>query len=372
MTIYSPKTIRFRPGERNIFLHILTACNLSCRHCYINREQHGSGQLTKEQIADWLRLFANTQAGLNQAACQRQDRANVGLDGEQTLCQTRLSDNKKSNIIFLGGEPTLHPDLAASVVLAKELGYRVTVDSNGYLFHNFLEAVSPEQLDYLSFSLDGPDAATNDLIRGTGAFDVCSANLRRAVELGFHVSVIYTVSRKNIAHLHRMGAMLDSCGVKKFFIQVLGLRGKSAAADSEATSQVSRQEWLDTVPAVAEEIARRGIHVTYPKVFLNEDEVFECAGNVAENYFVFPNGRVYQCPLCEDYPLHSFEITNNQLTRAAGLREDAFFALSIAEGCVMNKLLQPDIIEYDERGRPRYRISCCLLKQEVGQLEHIL
>jgi hypothetical protein len=32
----------------------------------------------------------------------------------------------------------------------------------------------------------------------------------------------------------------------------------------------------------------------------------------------------------------------------------------------MNKLLQPDTIEYDENGVPLYRISCCLLKQEIG------
>ncbi|PIE00953.1 MAG: heme biosynthesis protein [Acidobacteria bacterium] len=326
--------MRFKAAERNIFLHILTACNLSCKHCYINKEQHGSRQLDKKEIADWLRLFA--------------------------------APEKTSNIIFLGGEPTLHPDLAASIILAKELGYQVTVDSNGYLFHDLLEKVTPQQLDYLSFSLDGPDALVNDPVRGSGVFATCTANIRRAIEKGFAVSVIYTVSRKNIAHLHRMGDLLLSLGVRKFFIQVLGLRGKSAAADSEATSQVNRREWLATVPAVAASIARRGIHVTYPKVFLEDGEPFECAGNVAENYFVFPNGRVYQCPLCEDYPLHNYQIADGKLVKMEGLREESFFNLAIAEGCVMNKLLQPDTIEYGSNGKVRFRISCCLLKQEVG------
>ena len=35
-------------------------------------------------------------------------------------------------------------------------------------------------------------------------------------------------------------------------------------------------------------IAELGIKVTYPKVFLGPDEKFECAGVVAENYFIFP------------------------------------------------------------------------------------
>jgi MoaA/NifB/PqqE/SkfB family radical SAM enzyme len=328
------KTVGFKSGERNIFFHILTACNLSCRHCYINKDQHGTEQLTKEQIEQWMTIFADP--------------------------------DKKSNMIFLGGEPTLHPDLPFAIEKAKELGYFVTVDSNGYLFRDLLNKTTPKLLDFLSFSLDGPDAETNDPIRGIAVFDTCVANIERAVNLGFNVSVIYTVSRKNLAVLHRMVPLLLKLKVKKFFIQVIGLRGKSVKADSEEISQVSRRQWLDTVPEVARMAAENGIHVTYPKVFLSDRESFECAGVVAENYFIFPNGRVYQCPLCEDHPINAYSIKNNRLVKEDGLREDSFFRLNIAEGCVMNKLLQPDTIEYDDKGLPLYRISCCLLKQEIG------
>lgn len=328
------RTVGFKPGERNIFFHILTACNLSCHHCYINKKQHGTEQLSKEQIVQWMTLFADA--------------------------------DKKSNMIFLGGEPTLHPDLPFAIQKAKELGYFVTVDSNGYLFHDLLHKTTPDLLDFLSFSLDGPDSATNDPIRGEGVFDICTANIGRAVSAGFHVSVIYTVSRKNLHALHRMVPLLERLRVKKFFIQVLGLRGKSARADSEEVSRVSREQWLDTVPEVARLAAEKGIHVTYPKVFLSAEERFECAGVVAENYFIFPNGRVYQCPLCEDHPINAYVIENNRLIKNEGLCEDSFFKLNIAEGCVMNKLLQPDTIEYDDNGVPLYRISCCLLKQEIG------
>ena len=330
----SAKTVGFKPGERNIFMHILTACNLACRHCYINKAQHGTQQLTREQLEQWMTLFADPK--------------------------------KRANMIFLGGEPTLHPDLPFAIKKAKELGYFVTVDSNGYLFNDLLSKTSPELLDYLSFSLDGPDAQTNDPIRGEGVFEICVANIKRAVAAGFQVSVIYTVSRQNLDALHRMVPLLEQLQVPKFFIQVIGLRGKSAGAAGAETVQVSRRQWLDTVPEVAYLAAQKGIHVTYPKVFLAPGEKFECAGVVAENFFIFPNGRVYQCPLCEDHPINAYTITNNRLVKTAGLGESNFFHLNIVEGCVMNKLLQPDTIEYDENGVPLYRISCCLLKQEIG------
>ncbi len=332
---HSPRTVAFKPGERNIFFHILTACNLSCSHCYINPDQHGSRTLPRETIEKWLELF--------------------------------VSAGKKSNVIFLGGEPTLHPDLPAVVARAKALGYFVTVDSNGYLFHDFLAKTSPDVLDYLSFSLDGPDSEINDPLRGSGVFATCVKNLKLAVAKGFRVSVIYTVSSRNIADLERMVGLLAELGVKKFFIQVIGLRGRSASAEvGSRTLQVSREQWLAVVPAVARMAADRGIHVTYPKVFLEADEGFECAGRVAENYFIFPNGRVYQCPLCEDYPINAYRLEKDRLVKNEGLFEDRFFQLDIAEGCVMNKLLQPDTIDYDREGRPTHRISCCLLKQEIG------
>jgi len=332
------RTVGFQPGERNVFFHILTACNLACRHCYINPAQHGAATLPLETVRQWLSLFAQPE--------------------------------RQTNLILLGGEPTLHPELPAIIRAAKAMRYAVTVDTNGYLFHDLLDRVSPRELDYLSFSLDGPEAAVNDPLRGEGVFALCTANIRKAVEGGFNTSLIYTVSGRNINHLHRMPSLLADLGIRRFFIQVIGLRGNPAAkrAEGSASWQVAPEQWLEVVPHVAEEAARLGIHVVYPKVYLDPGEPFQCAGIVAENFFIFPNGRVYRCPLCEDYPIHSYSIENNQLIHCDGLNEDRFFPLSIPEGCVMNKLLQPDNISYRPDGLPVHRISCCLLKQEMRPL----
>jgi hypothetical protein len=100
-------------------------------------------------------------------------------------------------------------------------------------------------------------------------------------------------------------------------------------------------------------------------VFLTHDETFECAANVADNYFIFPNGRVYQCPLCEDFSFHSYEIIDNVLTSRPKINETNFFSLQIPEGCVMNKLIQPGNLSYDDNGFPRYKIACCMLKEEL-------
>ena len=326
------RTVAFDRDRSNLFFHLLTKCNLSCRHCYINPSAHGDNTLDIKTIREWLALFAQKA--------------------------------KQTNVIFLGGEPTLHPDLSLAVKEAKRLGFlSITIDTNGYLFHDILEKVTPDEVDYLSFSLDGPVPGVNDPIRGEGSYEQCTAGIRKAVARGFHTSLIYTVSGENLSELHKMPALIAELGIHRFFIQVIGIRGQSA--DDDTGLQVTKKDWLETVPGVADDVAKLGIKVTYPKVFLEEDEPFQCAGLVADNYFIFPNGRVYRCPICEDHPLHSLEIRDGALIAREKITETDLFNLSIPEGCVMNKLIQPGNLAYNEDGTPAHRIACCLLKEEV-------
>jgi len=332
------KTVTFVKDTANVFFHLLTQCNLACRHCYINPQQHGTQKLSIDRIQTWLEVL--------------------------------IRRSPAANLILLGGEPTLHPDLATAVKSAKKLGYAsITIDTNGYLFNDILDKVTPHEVDVFSFSLDGPTDTINDAIRGQGCFKQCTTGIRQAKSRGFGISLIYTVSSRNLSCLEKMAPLLQQWGVDHFFIQVIGLRGKSAAmtniSKEDGPLQVTREQWLRVVPPVARKVAALGIRVTYPKVYLGAQEEFECAGRVADNYFVFPNGRVYRCPLCEDFPMHSLAFIDDRLLAAGPINEADLFQLDIAEGCVMNKLIQPRNLSYLPDGSPAYKIACCLLKEQI-------
>jgi len=328
------KTVAFSKNSANLFFHILTRCNLRCRHCYINPEQQGKDNVPIKTIKAWLDAFSH--------------------------------DSATTNVIFLGGEPTLHPDLHHAIKHARRKGFRsITVDTNGYLFHDILSRVNPQEVDFFSFSLDGATGKTNDEIRGQGSYDTCIKGIRQTVAKGFAASLIYTVSRLNIHELEMMPPLLADLGIERFFIQVIGLRGKAADSSKAGPLQLTRTEWLKIVPPLAQEIARQGITVSYPRVYLEPEEKFECAGRVAKNYFIFPNGRIYQCPLCEDLPIHSLEFKDDRPRKTARLNESDLFELNIPEGCVMNRLIQPENLTYTVGGVPEYKIACCLLKEEV-------
>jgi len=216
------QTVAFSKNSTNLFFHILTKCNLSCTHCYINPEQHGANTLDIKTIESWLSLFSDKAA--------------------------------TTNLIFLGGEPTLHPDLSLAVKTAKNIGFKsITIDTNGYLFHDILNRISSDDIDFLSFSLDGATPKTNDAIRGEGSFEKVMEGLKLAHEKGFSCSMIYTVSDKNIHELELMPELVRHLGINRFFIQVIGLRGASSTAKKGL--QVSKKTWLETIPGVAETIA---------------------------------------------------------------------------------------------------------------------
>jgi len=328
-------TILFKKNTRSVFFHITTQCNLSCQHCYIDPKQHGSGSVTLESITQWLKHLKK----------------------------------ENTDLVLLGGEPTLHPDLSKIVTLARNIGFRsITIDTNGYLFHNILNRVTPDDVDFFSFSLDGPDKNINDKIRGKGSFEACTKGIHEARKKGFSVSLIYTVSAMNLNALHQMPDLIQQLDIQRFFIQVIGIRGNSSKNLPDGI-QLNYEQWTGQVPVIAQKVSQLGIPVTYPKVFLQKNEIFECAGKVAEFFFVFPNGRVYQCPLCEDYPIHSFEISAHGLKKMPPINEQQLFNLSIPEGCVINKIVQPGNISYDQDGHPVHRIACCLLKEEIA-LDH--
>ncbi|MBW2107214.1 MAG: radical SAM protein [Deltaproteobacteria bacterium] len=329
----TPKTVAFRKDARNVFFHILTRCNFRCRHCYINPREHGTKTLPVSTVETWLRVLHKP--------------------------------GKASNLILIGGEPTLHQDLPRMIRCARRLGYAsITVDTNGTFCHGILDKTSPDDLDYFSVGLDGSSAEVNDRIRGKNAFKRAVSGMEKAIKKGFRLSLIYTVSRMNIFDLKNMPNLLTALGINRFFIQVVGIRGRSAQVGAPSL-QVTRRQWASVVPRVARRAAGLGIQVTYPKVFLKPGERFECAGLVADNYFVFPNGRVYRCPLCEDFPLHSLAFNKDKLEPRPPVNESQLFQLTISEGCVMNKLVQPGNLDYDTRGRPRYQVACCLLKEEI-------
>ena len=136
-----------------------TLCNLRCGHCFIScaPDNRAFGQLSLEEVA--RRLEEGARLGVREH-------------------------------YVTGGEPFLHPGIVEILVLALSYG-PTTVLTNGTLLKpRQVEALAaaadrgPWSLEF-RLSIDGPDAESNDALRGAGSFERAMRGLELLLGNGF-------------------------------------------------------------------------------------------------------------------------------------------------------------------------------------------
>jgi [mycofactocin precursor peptide]-tyrosine decarboxylase / 3-amino-5-[(4-hydroxyphenyl)methyl]-4,4-dimethylpyrrolidin-2-one synthase len=151
-------------GPLAVHLEIVGACNLTCSHCFAGVLPRNHHPLT---VAEMDRLFG--------------DLAQIG--------SLRLG--------LTGGEPLLRKDLCDILDAATVRGLHPCLTTNGLLLtEEIARQLGQRELVWLNVSLDGPDAATNDAVRGAGTF---AAVLEKLKVLRRHArfTLAFTVMRTN-------------------------------------------------------------------------------------------------------------------------------------------------------------------------------
>jgi MoaA/NifB/PqqE/SkfB family radical SAM enzyme len=105
-------------------------------------------------------------------------------------------------LTILGGEPTLYgasennQPLFDFIAATKRIGFDyVRMDTNGQFPARLLDS-GLQQLDEIAFSLDGFSPEINDPVRGTNTFRNCVRNIKKAVQLGYRVTITCCIHRK--------------------------------------------------------------------------------------------------------------------------------------------------------------------------------
>ncbi len=115
-------------------------------------------------------------------------------------------------IDFTGGEPLLHPDVAAFTRVATSLGMRTSITTNCLLYPRHAERLRGT-VYLLHFSLDSPVPAEHDASRGVACFARVMESIHIAQELGEHPDILFTVTDANVHHLAEMYDLARSHGL---------------------------------------------------------------------------------------------------------------------------------------------------------------
>ena len=132
-----------RPPLRSVAVELIDICNLNCSYCL--RDE------------DSLRGKAHA----------------LPVDRLRTLLVDLNALGEKGQLVFTGGEPTLHPDFSEVLQATVEAGWKYVVVTNGWNFARVLPAILDhrDNLSALALSFDGQTREAHDAFRGKGSFD---------------------------------------------------------------------------------------------------------------------------------------------------------------------------------------------------------
>lgn len=180
--------------ERIVHVHPTRLCNLACLHCYSTSDPGRRGGLDEDEL---------TRA--------------LGVLRAEGYAVVSLS----------GGEPLVYRPLPRVVGRAHELGFRVTMISNGLLVERSLELIA--QLDGVAISFDGL-AERHDRMRGReGAFAAASTALERLASLGAPVGAAISLTRDGIAELPDLADHLVALGARSLQVRPVARAGRARA-----------------------------------------------------------------------------------------------------------------------------------------------
>ncbi len=232
-------------------------CNLSCIHCYASADSRKSPQ------------EMDTAAG----------RALI----------YNLADFGVPVILFSGGEPLLRKDLFSLANLAREMGIRTALSTNGTLITGEVaRQIKQAGFAEVGISLDGI-GTNNDRFRGRrGAFKAALAGIRNCVALGLRVSLRLTITRFNYQEIPAIFRLVEKEGIDRVCFYHLAYSGRGSSLREEDISHAQTRAVVDTICEHTLGLYQRGL----PKEILT-------VGNHADGVYLYLKLRKDDPPRAE-------------------------------------------------------------------------
>lgn len=120
------------------------------------------------------------------------------------------------SVVFTGGEPTIRPDLLELLAYARDLGFRVDMQTNGRRLHDRAFAAAILAIMPVSFciALHAPQASLHDEItQRPGSFDETVKAIGNLAGLGAQVSGKLVIQKLNYRTLPETAQLFASLGV---------------------------------------------------------------------------------------------------------------------------------------------------------------
>jgi len=157
--IYSitPFTLLDYPNKVACIIWI-AGCNLRCKYCYNPQIVYGKNRMPWKQASGFL--------------------------------NSRV--NKLQGVVFLGGEPTTHPDLFSMIKDTKDKGFLVKLDTNGLRPDVLEKLIGHKLLDMVALDYKSTPNKFRE-ITGANKYEKFEKSLKLLIDSGVNLSIRTTV-----------------------------------------------------------------------------------------------------------------------------------------------------------------------------------
>ncbi|MBN2199964.1 MAG: SynChlorMet cassette radical SAM/SPASM protein ScmF [Candidatus Aminicenantes bacterium] len=212
-----------------LYFYLTEGCNLACRHCWL---------APKLQQGD--KIYPMLDVGLLPHIL-RQAKP-LGLQG----------------VKLTGGEPLMHPEILSILEHIRAEDLNCTMETNGVLCTpEIARELARQKGRFVSVSLDGADAETNEWVRGVpGCFDAAVRGIKNLVETGIRPQIILTVMKRNRSHIEPIVRLAEKLGAGsvKFNVLMPTARGEDLHKRGEA---LPVEELIELGRFVESDLSRR-------------------------------------------------------------------------------------------------------------------
>lgn len=153
---------------------------------------------------------------------------------EFSFLKEKLEESFKDGfceVVFTGGEPTLHPRFLDLVRLAKKIGYQyIQIQTNGRIFcyYDFCKKTIEAGATSFSPSLHGPNPKIHDfLTRSPGSFSQTVQGIINLKKLNQQILINSVITSKNYRYLPKMAELFVNLGVEQFQFAYIHLGGEA-------------------------------------------------------------------------------------------------------------------------------------------------
>jgi len=256
-------------------------CNLNCIHCYASADNKKSpNELTT-------------------------------AEGEALVRD--LADFGVPVILFSGGEPLMRKDLFQLIRLAKSLGIRTALSTNGTVItDDIAKQIQDIGFSEVGISLDGI-GATNDHFRGKkGAFDAALAGIRKCKALDLRVSLRLTITQHNFEDIPAIMALVENEGIERVCFYHLSYSGRGEIIRKEDVDLVTTRAAVDEICRIALDLYSRG----------KEKEILTVSNHVDGVYLYQKLKKENKAHADEVYKLLKINGGNNSGIKIGAIDED--------------------------------------------------